>query len=82
MFRLYQSISCVSFSAAPGVLVFHVPVVLLSLSRIFYDALVACLTPPSWCTAEGAVLFNPGGDRSGKIWLLVSLTETKGHGTT
>ena len=38
------------------------------------DAPVACLTPPSWCTAEGAVLVDPGGDRSGMIWLLVFIT--------
>ena len=48
------------------------PMVMLSLPRIFDDAPVACLTPLSWCTAEGAVLVNPGGDRSGMAWLLVS----------
>ena len=43
--------------------------VMLSLPRIFDDAPVAQLTPPSWCTAEGAVLVDPGGDRSGMVWL-------------
>ena len=47
---------------------FQVPIVMLSLSRIFDDAPVAYLTPPSWCTAEGAVLVDPGGDRSGVVW--------------
>ena len=41
--------------------------VMLSLPRIFDDTLVAHLTPPSWCTAEGAVLVDPGGDRSGMV---------------
>ena len=35
--------------------------VMLSLPRIFDNAPVAYLTPPSWCTAEGAVLVDPGG---------------------
>ena len=62
MFHLYLSISCVSscsFPAALSVLVFQVPMVMLSLPRIFDDAPVAHLTPPSWCTAEGAVLVHP-----------------------
>ena len=74
MFHPYLSISCVSswsFPAALSVLVFHVPMVTLSLPRIFDDTLVACLTPPSWCTAEGAVLVGPGGDQSVMVWLLV-----------
>ena len=40
MFHLYLSISCVSswgFPASLGVLVFHVPMVMLSLPRIFDD---------------------------------------------
>ena len=41
--------------------------VVLSLPRIFDDAPVACLTPPSWCMAEGAVLVDPGGDHSGMV---------------
>ena len=60
MFHLCLSISCV----------FHVHKVMLPLPRIFYDAPVTYLTPPSWCTAEGAVLVDPGGDRSGMVWLL------------
>ena len=44
---------------------------MLSLPRIFDDAPVAHLTPPSWCMAEGVVLFDPGGDRSGMVWLCV-----------
>ena len=74
MFHLYLSIPCVSswsFPAALNVLVFHVPMVILSLPRIFDDAPVAYLAPPSWCTAEGAVLVDPGGDRSGMVKLLV-----------
>ena len=77
MFHLYLSISCVnswSFPAALTVLVFHVPMVMLSLPRIFDDALVAYLTPPSWCTAEGAVLVDLCGNRSGTVWLLVFIT--------
>ena len=51
---------CYSWSgpAALIALVFHVP--------IFDDAPVE-----SGCTAEGAVLVDPGGDRSGMVWLLV-----------
>ena len=45
--------------------------VMLSLPRIIDDALVAYLTPPSWCTAEGEVLVDPGSDRSGMVWLCV-----------
>ena len=74
MFHLYLSISYVSFwsfLAAVSVLVFHVPTVMLSLPRIVDDAPVAYLTPPSWCTAEGAVLVDPGGDLFGMIWLSV-----------
>ena len=74
MFHLYLSISCVSswsFPAALSVLVFQVPMVMLSFPRIFDDAPVAHLTPPSWITAEGAVLVDPGGDRSGMVWLCV-----------
>ena len=74
MFYLYLSISCVSsssFPAALSVLVFQVPMVMLSLPLIFDDAPVAYLTPPSWCTVEGGVLVGPGGDRSGMVWLLV-----------
>ena len=52
-------------------LVFQVPMVMLSLPRIFDDAPVAYLTPPSWCTAEGADLVDPGGDQSGMEWLCV-----------
>ena len=59
-----------SFPAALTVLVFHVSIV-MSLPRIFDDAPVSHLTPPSWCTAEGAVLVDPGGDRSGMVWLFV-----------
>ena len=76
MFSLYLSISCVSswsFPAALSVLVFQVPMVMLSLPRIFDDAPVAYLTPPSWCPAEGTVLVDPGGYRSGMVWLLVSI---------
>ena len=68
MFHYYVSISRVSswsFPAALSVLVFHVPMVMLSLPRIFDDAPVARLTPPSWFTAEGAVHVDKGGDRSG-----------------
>ena len=56
-----------------SVLVFHVPMVMLSLPQIFDDAPVAYLTPPSWCMAEGAVLVDTGGNRSGMVWLLVSI---------
>ena len=66
---MYLSISCVSswsFPAALSVLVFRVPMVMLALPRI-----LAYLTPPPWCMAEGAVLVDPGGDRSGMARLLV-----------
>ena len=69
MFYLYLSISCVSswsFPAALSVLVVHVSMV-MSLPRIFNDAPIEYLTPPSWCTAEGTVLVDPGGDRSGMV---------------
>ena len=49
MFYLYLSISCDSswsLPAALSVLVFQVPMVMLSLPRIFDDAPVAYLTPP------------------------------------
>ena len=74
MIYLYLSISYVSswsFSAALCVLVLNVPMVMLSLPRIFDDAPVAYLTPPSWCTAESEVYDDPGGDRPGMAWLLV-----------
>ena len=67
MFHLYLFISCVSslrFPAALNVLVFRVPVEMLSLTQIFDAA-------PSWYMAEGAVLVNLRGDRSGVVWLLV-----------
>ena len=70
MFQLYLSILCViswSFPAAVNVFVFHVPMVMLSLPWIFDNALVACLTPPSWCTAESAVLVGSGSNRSGMV---------------
>ena len=70
-FYLYLSISCVSswsFPLALSVLVFHVPMVMLSLPQILHDAPVAYLTPPSWCMPEGIVLVDPGGDRSGMVW--------------
>ena len=35
--------------------------VVLFLPRIFDDAPVAHLKPPSWCPAEGTVLVDPGG---------------------
>ena len=71
---MYLSISCVSswsFPAALSVLVFQVPMVMLSLPRIIDDALVAYLTHPSWCTEEGTVLVDTGSDRSGMVWLCV-----------
>ena len=74
MFHLYLSILCVSFWSIPAalsILMFHVPMVMLSLLRIFNDAPVAHLTPPSWCTAEGAVLVDLGSQRSGMVWLCV-----------
>ena len=78
MFHLYLSISCVSswsFPAAVSVIVFHVPMLMLSLPwRIFDDAPVAYLTPPSWYMAEGTILVDLSGDRSGMVWLLVLIT--------
>ena len=71
MFHLYLSISCVS---SKGVLVFHVPIVMLSLPWILYGAPVAYLTPLSWCSAEGAVLVDPGDDQTGMIYLLVVIS--------
>ena len=44
---------------------------MLSLPRICDDAPVAYLTPPSWCTVEGADLVDPGGNRSSMVWLCV-----------
>ena len=55
----------------------HVPDV--SLTRIFDDAPVAYLTPPSWCTVEGAVLVDPGGDLSGMVCLLVFIHPSPGR---
>ena len=77
MFHPYLSISCVnswSFQAALSVLVFHVPMVMVSLPRIFDDAPVAYLTTPSWYMAEGMILVDLGGDRSGMVLLLVFIT--------
>ena len=85
MFHLYLSISCVSsrsFPAALSVLLFHVLIVMLSLPQSFDGAPVACLTPLSWCTAEGPVLVNPVGKWSGMVWLLVSLMVTQGQSKT
>ena len=64
---------CWGFPAALSVFVFHVLMVMLSLPRILDAATVACLTAPSWCTAEGVILVDPDGDRSGMIWLLFVL---------
>ena len=78
---MYLSISCVSslgFHAALSDLVFQVPMV-MSLPRIFDDAPVAHLAPPSWCTAEGAILVDPGGDRSGMVWLCVVIAWSPGR---
>ena len=74
MFHLYMSISCVSswsFPAALSVLLFHVPIQMLSLPRIFDDAPVAYLKLLSWRTAQGVALVDPGGELSGMVWLLV-----------
>ena len=74
MFHLYLSISCVSswsFPAGLSVLLFQLPLVMLSLPRIFDDAPVAYLTPPSRWTVEGVVLVDTGGDWPGMVWLLV-----------
>ena len=80
---LFRQSSSISFHRVQGcsictcpfrvlvVLVFQVPMAMLSLPRIFDDAPVAHLTPPSWCPAEGAVLVNPSSDRSGMVWLCV-----------
>ena len=70
MFLLYLSISCVSSWSFPAALSV-VPNAYGDVvsSTIFDDAPVAYLTPPSWCTAEGTVLVDPGGDRSGMVWL-------------
>ena len=73
--RLYRSISCVCSRSFPGtlsVLVFHMPIVMSFLPRIFDNAPAACLTPPSWCTAEGSVLVIQVGDRSGMVCYLFS----------
>ena len=72
MFHLcpFRVLVPVVFPAALSALLFHVPMMILSLPRIFDDAPVACLTPPSCCTAEGAVLVDPSGDPSGIIWFL------------
>ena len=62
------------FPEALSVLVFHVPLVMLSLPRILGGAPAECLTSPSWCAPEGAILVNPGGDRSGMVWFLVVIS--------
>ena len=85
IFHLYLSVSCVSswsFPATLSVLVFQVPMVMLSLPRIFDDAPVVCLTPPSWCTEGGAVLVNLSSYRSDMVWSLVSLMVTEEQSTT
>ena len=74
MLHLCLSVSCISswsFPAALSVFVSHVPMMMFSFPRIFDDAPVTCLKPPSWCTAEGAVLVDLVGDRSGMVYLLV-----------
>ena len=45
-----------------SVLVFPVPMVMLSLPRIFDDAPVACLTPPSWHTVMARSLIRAATD--------------------
>ena len=77
MFHLYPFISCTSswsFPASLSVLVFHVPLVMLSLPWIFAASPVAHLTPLSWYTVEGVVLVDLGGDWSGMVWLLIFIT--------
>ena len=71
MFHLYLSILCVtswSLPAALSVLVFHVPMVMLSLPWIFDGAPVAYFTPLSWCMAEGVILVDQGGDWYGYLF--------------
>ena len=61
-----------SFLLSLSVLVFHMPMVMLSLPKIVDDTPVACLTPLSWCMTESVSLITPGSDQSGMVWLLVS----------
>ena len=86
-FHLYLSISCVSSWRFPAA-VSHNLVSFCSmcqwwccLPQIFDGAPVACLTPPSWCTADSSILVNPGGEWSGKAKLLVSLMVTQAGST-
>ena len=77
MYHLYLSIPWVSFwsfPAALSVLVFHVPIVMLSLPQIFDDTPVAYLTPLSWCMLEGVVLVDPSADQFGIVWLVVFIS--------
>ena len=60
-------VSSCSFPVWASVLTFHVPMLMYSLPRIFFPEAppVAYLSPPPWCSTEGAVLVSPGDDRAG-----------------
>ena len=71
MFQRYLVVSYAYSSnlhAIPKVPRFQVPIMILFLaSTLLVVTPVAYFSPPSWCAAEGAVLVDPGDDRS-RLW--------------
>ena len=78
MFQWYLLISYDNSSNLPAirkVLTFQVPIVILFLTCILLVVTpVAYFSPPSWWATEGAVLFDPGNDRSGIGWEMVVIS--------
>ena len=78
MFQRYLLISYDNSSNLPAirkVFSFQKPIVILFLARILLVVTpVANFSPPSWCAREGAVLFDPGDDRSGMGWEMVIIS--------
>ena len=75
----YLFISCTSSSTFPAplrVLTFQVPIVVLFLARIesFLLSSVTHFSPLPWCETGGAVLVDPGDDRSGVEFSLVVIS--------
>ena len=68
MFQRYLVVYSSKLHAIRKVPRFQVPIMILFLaSTLLVVTPVAYFSPPSWCAAEGAVLVDPGDDRS-RLW--------------
>lgn len=71
----HMTIISSNLPAIRKVLTFQVPTVILLLTCILLVVTpVAYFSPPSWWGTEGAVLFDPGNDRSGIGWEIVVIS--------